>query len=234
MKKNSTLLLCTIVSTILHCFAALAQAPEEYTTEASVYSYGRYGKKMANGTYLSSRHRTCSHEYLPVGSQIQVTNLSNNRSVVLDVNGQSVTSPVELTHSVAQELGMLGSQKAMVKIVVLKKGEGTIGTVQTQYKVEEVPVVLTPEEEKRLARRNQIMEGRAPQQRALMPESRPTTTRRVVVQSVPEPSSSPAPVSSTPSTPVSKEKKRTYEFPMDFPTHEPLKVDTVQGKVIVR
>jgi rare lipoprotein A (peptidoglycan hydrolase) len=231
MTLNNKFLLVSIISLFCHYANVLAQAPEEYTTEASVYTYGRYGKKMADGSYLSSRHRTCSHEYLPVGSQIQITNLSNNRSVVLEVNGISVTSPVEITHSVAQELGMLGSQKGMVKVVVLKKGEGTVGTVQTQYKVEEVPIVLTPEEEKRLARRNQIMEGRAPQQRTLTPESRPTTTRRVVVQAIPEPSSSSVPVSSTP---VAKEKKRTYEFPMDFPTYEPLKVDTVKGKVIIR
>ena len=54
-------------------------AQEEYTQEASVYAIGRYGKKMANGDYLSSRHRTCSHEFLPMGSLIEVTNLVNKR-----------------------------------------------------------------------------------------------------------------------------------------------------------
>lgn len=228
MKLTNKFLLTGIICLFCQYMSVFAQTPEEYTTEASVYTYGRYGKKMADGTYLSSRHRTCSHEYLPVGSQIQITNLSNNQSVVLDVNGISVTTPVEITHSVAQELGIRASQKTMVKVVVLKKAEGEVGKVQTEYKVEEVPVVLSPEEEKRLARRNQIMEGRAPQQRALIPENRTTTTKRVVVKAVP-PASVPAP-----SAPATTEKKKTYEFPMDFPQHEPLRVDTVKGKVIVR
>ena len=101
-------------------------AQEEYTQEASVYSLGRYGKKMANGDYLSSRQRTCSHEFLPTGSLIEITNLINKRTEVVEVNGKSQTTEVELTHSVAHDLGILGSNKTNVKVVVVRKSKENI------------------------------------------------------------------------------------------------------------
>ena len=106
-------------------------AKEEFTQEASVYAVGRYGKKMANGDYLSSRHRACSHEFLPVGSLIEITNLANNRSEIVEVNGKSQTTVVELTHSVAHYLGLLGSHKIYVKVVVVIKSKENIANSLT-------------------------------------------------------------------------------------------------------
>jgi rare lipoprotein A len=144
-------------------------AQEEYTQEASVYAIGRYGKKMANGDYLSSRHRTCSHEFLPVGSLIQITNPVNNRSEVVEVNGKSQTPGVELTHSVAHDLGLTGVNRPSVKVFVVRKAEENIIysstpptpeqeqssvanskriTYGSQTAVETIPVFTNPEVEK--------------------------------------------------------------------------------------
>ena len=104
-------------------------AQEEYTQEASSYALGRYGKKMSNGDYLSSRHKTCSHEFLPMGSLIQVTNLANQRSEVVEVNGKSQTTEVELTHSVAHDLGLTGGNRGKVKVFVMRRGDENGATV---------------------------------------------------------------------------------------------------------
>ena len=101
-------------------------ATQEYTQEASVYANWRYGKKMVNGDYLNSRHQACSHEFLPVGSLVQITNLTNNRTELVEVNGKSLTSRIELTRRVAQHLGILGSNKVKVKILVVGKVEESI------------------------------------------------------------------------------------------------------------
>ena len=98
-------------------------AQEEFTQEASVYALGRYGKKMANDAYLSSRHRTCSHAFLPMGSLIKITNLGNNHSEVVEVNGKSQTTDLELTHSVAHDLGLSSSNRVSMKVLVLSKSE---------------------------------------------------------------------------------------------------------------
>ncbi len=138
-------------------------AQEEYTQEASVYAIGRYGKKMANGDYLSSRHRTCSHEFLPTGSLIEVTNLVNKRTEVVEVNGKSQTTDIELTHSVAHDLGLMGINRANVKILVVRRAEENITysstpiseqrpvinskriTYGSQTAVETIPVFTNPE-----------------------------------------------------------------------------------------
>lgn len=166
-------------------------AQEEYTQEASVYTVGRYGKKMANGDYLSSRHRTCSHDFLPIGSLIKVRNTDNNRSEVVEVNGKSQTTPLELTHSVAHDLGLTGVNRANVKILVIRRAEESNTTnpvaerpnskritYGSQTAVETIPVFTNPEIEK-------------------------------------------------------VEKKRKYEFSMDFPQHEPIKFDTTTKKVLI-
>jgi rare lipoprotein A len=140
-------------------------AQEEYTQEASVYAIGRYGKKMANGDYLSSRHRTCSHEFLPMGSLIEITNLVNKRVEVVEVNGVSQTTGVELTHSVAHDLGLTGAKRADVKVLVVRRAEENITysstptqeqrpvinskriTYGSQTAVETIPVFTNPEPE---------------------------------------------------------------------------------------
>lgn len=137
-------------------------AQEEYTQEASVYTIGRYGKKMENGNYLSSRHRTCSHDFLPIGSLIEVINTVNNRSEVVEVNGKSQTTPLELTHSVAHDLGLTGVNKANVKILVIRRAEKNNTdnpvaeqrpsskriTYGSQTAIETIPVFTNPEIEK--------------------------------------------------------------------------------------
>jgi rare lipoprotein A len=157
-------------------------AQEEYTQEASIYAIGRYGKKMANGEYLSSRHRTCSHEFLPVGSLIEVTNLLNKRVEVVEVNGKSQTTPLELTHSVAHDLGFTGGNKANVKILVVRRAEENI--------ISSMP---------------------ATEQSPIMNNRRITYGSQTAVETIP--------IFTNPEM-GKVEKKRKYEFSMDFPQHE--------------
>ncbi len=173
-------------------------AQEEYTQEASVYAIGRYGKKMANGDYLSSRHRTCSHEFLPMGSLIEITNLVNKRIEVVEVNGKSQTTAVELTHSVAHDLGLTGAHRANVKILVVRRAE------------ENITYSSTPVSE----------------QRPVINSKRITYGSQTAVETIP--------VFANPEPEVEKvEKKRKYEFPMDFPQHERV-TDRSQLKSVVK
>jgi rare lipoprotein A len=173
-------------------------AQEEYTQEASVYAIGRYGKKMANGDYLSSRHRTCSHEFLPMGSLIEITNTVNKRVEVVEVNGVSQTTGVELTHSVAHDLGLTGAHKANVKVLVVRRAE------------ENITYSLTPTQE----------------QRPVTNSRRITYGSQTAVETIP--------VFTNPEPEIEKvEKKRNYEFKMDFPQHERV-TDKSQLKNVVK
>lgn len=173
-------------------------AQEEYTQEASVYTIGRYGKKMANGDYLSSRHRTCSHEFLPMGSLIEITNLVNKRVEVVEVNGKSQTTALELTHSVAHDLGLTGAHRANVKILVVRRAE------------ENITYSSTPTQE----------------QRPVTNSKRITYGSQTAVETIP--------VFTNPEPEIEKvEKKRNYEFKMDFPQHERV-TDRSQLKTVVK
>ena len=172
-------------------------AQEEYTQEASVYAIGRYGKKMANGDYLSSRHRTCSHEFLPMGSLIEVTNLVNKRVEVVEVNGKSQTTGIELTHSVAHDLGLTGANRANVKILVVRRAEENITYSPTTPTIEQRPATNS---------------------------KRITYGSQTAVETIPV---------FTNSEIEKVEKKKKYEFSMNFPQHEPIKFDSTSKKVLI-
>ena len=173
-------------------------AQEEYTQEASIYAIGRYGKKMANGDYLSSRHRTCSHEFLPMGSLIEVTNMVNKRVEVVEVNGKSQTTGIELTHSVAHDLGLTGENRSNVKILVVRRAE------------ENITYSSAPSTE----------------QRSVTNSKRITYGSQTSVETIP--------VFTKPETEIEKvEKKRKYEFSMNFPQYEPVRFDPTTKKVLI-
>jgi rare lipoprotein A len=179
LKTISALALFALLST------NLSFAQEEYTQEASVYAIGRYGKKMSNGDYLSSRHKTCSHEFLPMGSLIQVTNPVNQRSEVLEVNGKSQSTPIELTHSVAHDLGFTGGHKPSVKVFVMRRGDDN-SVINQPVAVERVSKNMTYGSQ--------------------------TAYSQLPVFSNPEKVEKSEVV----------EKKKTYEFPTNFPQHQPV------------
>ncbi len=179
VKTIFTLALFALLST------NLSFAQEEYTQEASVYAIGRYGKKMANGDYLSSRHKTCSHEFLPMGSLIQVTNPVNHRSEIVEVNGKSQSTPIELTHSVAHELGITGGHRPTIKVFVMRRGDDNPMVNQS---------VATEKSSKNMTYGSQTSYSQLP--------VFPNPEKAEKTESV--------------------DKKKTYEFPMNFPQHQPV------------
>lgn len=179
MKFLKTIFVLTLF-TLLSVDELFAQ--EEYTQEASVYAIGRYGKKMSNGDYLSSRHKTCSHEFLPMGSLIQVTNPVNRRSEIVEVNGKSQSTPIELTHSVAHDLGITAANGLNIKVFVMRRGDDNSVINQS---------VATEKQSKNMTYGSQTAYSQLP-------------------------------VFSNPKKTETVEKKKTYEFSMNFPQHQPV------------
>jgi len=56
------------------------------SAKASYYADKFNGKKTASGEKFSNNKLTAAHRKLPFGTKIKVTNLSNNKSVVVTVN----------------------------------------------------------------------------------------------------------------------------------------------------
>jgi len=98
-----------------------------YTTRkglASYYADSYEGKTTANGEIYRQGKITAAHKTLPFGTKVEVTNLSNNKSVIVRINdrGPYIRGRIiDLTKAAAKEIDMVGAGVAKVKIRYKKK-----------------------------------------------------------------------------------------------------------------
>lgn len=95
--------------------------------------YGRHfqGKATASGESYNMNLLTCAHRSLPIGSLIRVTNLKNERSVVVRVNDRGPILEnriVDLSYAAARSLDMDDGGVAPVRLEKVKDG----GNAQVQ------------------------------------------------------------------------------------------------------
>ena len=98
---------------------AVAQTEEGI---AHHYSDKFEGKKTASGEIYDKAKLTAAHKKLPMGTKVKVTNVANNKSVVVTINdrmGASSKAVIDVTPRAAEELGFKGGE-AKVKLEVQK------------------------------------------------------------------------------------------------------------------
>lgn len=86
---------------------------------ASWYGPGFHGKQTASGKRYDMNAMTAAHTTLPFGTRIRVTNLENDRSVVLTVNdrGPFVKGRiVDVSRKASERLGFKTKGKARVRV----------------------------------------------------------------------------------------------------------------------
>jgi rare lipoprotein A len=79
--------------------------------------------RTASGEKFNSEELTAAHPTLPFGTKLRVTNAVTGRSVTVRVNDRGPYvhgRVVDVTHSAAQALGMVGSGIAKVKLDVVE------------------------------------------------------------------------------------------------------------------
>jgi len=89
---------------------------------ASYYGREHHGKKTANGEIFDMNKLTAAHRSLPFGSQVKVTNLSNQRSVIVRINDRGPYYQgriIDLSQAAAERLEMVKSGITKVKLEVL-------------------------------------------------------------------------------------------------------------------
>ena len=93
------------------------------TGEASWYGPGFYGNRTANGEVFRPGTLTAAHRTLPFGTKVRVTNLWNGRSAVVRINDRGPfhgRRVIDLAHGAANQLGLISSGIAQVKLEVLQ------------------------------------------------------------------------------------------------------------------
>ncbi len=100
-----------------------------FTSEgtASYYSDQFHGKLTANGETYNMYGISAAHPEFPLETIVRITNLKNNRSVILRINDRMPDFKgrmIDLSLGAAKELDMLGDGIAKVRLEVLKWGKG--------------------------------------------------------------------------------------------------------------
>lgn len=89
---------------------------------ASWYGPGFHGRKTSSGEVYDMHALTAAHNTLPLHTMVRVTNLDNNKDVVVRVNdrGPFVDDRViDLSLNAAQQLGMVGPGIVPVQVSVI-------------------------------------------------------------------------------------------------------------------
>lgn len=91
--------------------------------KASFYGSRHHGRKTASGEKFNKNALTAAHRSLPFGTRVRVTNLRNNKSVVVRINDRGPYSRgriIDLSEQAARELNMVRTGVVPVEIVELK------------------------------------------------------------------------------------------------------------------
>lgn len=111
---------CALLSLLAGC-ASHDIDPRGYdkTGMASYYGARHHGKRTASGEPFNQHGLTAAHPSLQFGSRVLVTNLSNDKSVVVRINDRGPNTRgriIDLSRQAAQQLDMLRSGTAKVRV----------------------------------------------------------------------------------------------------------------------
>jgi len=90
---------------------------------ASYYSHAFHGRKTASGEIYDENQLTAAHRTLPFGTRVRVTNMRNDRSVVVTVTDRGPSNRrrvIDLSRRAADILGFLKAGRARVLLEVLR------------------------------------------------------------------------------------------------------------------
>jgi rare lipoprotein A len=95
---------------------------ETFDGLASYYADKFHGRQTANGEIYDKDALTAAHKKLPFGTKLRVTNLKNNKSVIVKVNdrGPFVKGRVvDLSRRAAEKLDMIDDGVVKVRVEIL-------------------------------------------------------------------------------------------------------------------
>ena len=131
--------ICSIILVSLLSFFTSVAA---YTAEgkASYYADRMHGHRTASGERYDKNQLTAAHATLPFNTLVQVTNLSNGKTVVVKINDRMARSRhtiIDLSRAAAREIDLIRAGVGKVSLKqVENEGEGQ----------QEVPLIVSDTE----------------------------------------------------------------------------------------
>ena len=93
----------------------------------SYYAHDFHGKETSNGETFNMNNLTAAHRTFPFGTKVKVTNLENNKSVIVRVNDRGpfvVGRIMDLSMGAAKEIGLIKTGTTRARLEVLQWGDG--------------------------------------------------------------------------------------------------------------
>jgi rare lipoprotein A len=93
----------------------------------SYYAHDFHGKETSNGETFNMNELTAAHRTFPFGTKVKVTNLENNKIVIVRVNdrGPFVEGRImDLSMGAAKEIGLIKTGTTRARLEVLQWGDG--------------------------------------------------------------------------------------------------------------
>lgn len=130
--------------------------PETFSQIGLATWYGQelHGNKTALGEVFNANELTAAHPTLPLPSYVRVTNLSNNRQLVVRVNDRGPFTPgriIDLSKAAANRLNVTNQTKVRLDVIIVApdgtlSGPGTIGTevAKKTYALPDRPNIGSP------------------------------------------------------------------------------------------
>ncbi|HMN49782.1 MAG TPA: septal ring lytic transglycosylase RlpA family protein [Ignavibacteriaceae bacterium] len=102
---------------------SLVEFSEIGTMKASWYGPGFHGQKTANGEVYDQNSFTAAHKSLKFGTLLKITNLKNNKSVIVRINDRGPYiegRDLDLSKAAALALGVVKRGVARIKVEEIK------------------------------------------------------------------------------------------------------------------
>lgn len=113
--------------------------------KASFYAKKFNGRRTAYGERVSSESLEGAHRSLPLNTLVEVTNLDNQRSVIVRINDRGPYAKgrvIDLTHAAARALGMIS--KGVVNVSLRVVGKGQLAAVSPEAALFTTPLSMQP------------------------------------------------------------------------------------------
>lgn len=117
--------ICAVANVSLFLCSVFAQGVQ--SGKASFYAKRATGSRTANGERLHHDSLTCAHRSYPFGTLLRVTNVLNNKQVIVRVNDRGPFRRgriIDLSWGAAKEIGMIAS--GIVPVTVEKLNETNV------------------------------------------------------------------------------------------------------------
>ena len=121
-EKQKNLLKTTLLTLLTSVLILVAmQTNDVIIGTASYYAHKFHGRKTANGEIYNSTKFTAAHRDFPFGTKVKITNLSNDKSVVVRVNDRGPFAKnriIDVSYAAAKKIDMIKKGVIKVKIEV--------------------------------------------------------------------------------------------------------------------